>query len=169
MEVRDSNSWIPSVTCLKWNVVKKKAAILKRRFSFLFEGFESNTQAQCVDSPRPIRRGAHTVSSFICHAFGFGLFFIQNHGPQRARHSEGSSPHFKVTTVESACRPTQLGTCRTRLSEGISKRQQLKKKSAATARLSAQPNGLVVNLMEQPDNRRLRRYLPNDLPARFLV
>jgi hypothetical protein len=57
---------------------------------------------------------------------------------------------------------------------GISKHQQLKKKSAATAQytapLSAHPNGPVVNLMEQPDNnRRLRRHLPNDLPARFLV
>jgi hypothetical protein len=37
------------------------------------------------------------------------------------------------------------------------------------ARLSAHPNGLVVNLMELPDNRRLRRHLPNDLPTRFLV
>jgi hypothetical protein len=36
-------------------------------------------------------------------------------------------------------------------------------------RLSAHPNGLVVNLMEQPDNRRLRRHLPNGLPTRFLV
>jgi hypothetical protein len=35
--------------------------------------------------------------------------------------------------------------------------------------LSAHPNDLVVNLMELPDNRRLRRYLPNDLPTRFLV
>jgi hypothetical protein len=37
------------------------------------------------------------------------------------------------------------------------------------ARLSAHPNGLVVNLMELPDNRRLRRHLPNDLLARFQV
>jgi hypothetical protein len=35
--------------------------------------------------------------------------------------------------------------------------------------LSAHPNGLEVNLMAQLDNRRLRRHLPNDLPARFLV
>jgi hypothetical protein len=41
--------------------------------------------------------------------------------------------------------------------------------SQYSARLSAHPNGLVVNLMEQPDNRRLRRHLPNDLPTRFLV
>jgi hypothetical protein len=95
--------------------------------------------------------------------------------------------------------------CRIRLSEGISKHQQLKNKSTATAlnsgqksqigldtktywltdcqlqcntdadssqysaRLKAHPNGLVVNLMEQPDNRRLRRHLPNDPPTRFLV
>jgi hypothetical protein len=37
------------------------------------------------------------------------------------------------------------------------------------ARLSAHPNGLVVNLMELPDNRRLRRHLPNYLISRFLV
>jgi hypothetical protein len=41
--------------------------------------------------------------------------------------------------------------------------------SQYSARLSAHPNGLVVNLMERPDNRRLRRHLPNDLPTRFLV
>jgi hypothetical protein len=29
-------------------------------------------------------------------------------------------------------------------------------------RLSAHPNGLVLNLMELPDNRRLRGHLPND-------
>jgi hypothetical protein len=37
------------------------------------------------------------------------------------------------------------------------------------ARLSAHPNDLIVNLIELPDNRRLRRHLPNDLPTRFLV
>jgi hypothetical protein len=41
--------------------------------------------------------------------------------------------------------------------------------SQYSARLSAHPNGLVVNLIEQPDNRRLRRHLPNDLPTKFLV
>jgi hypothetical protein len=41
--------------------------------------------------------------------------------------------------------------------------------SQHSARLSAHPNGLIVNLMELPDNRRLRRDLPNDLPARVLV
>jgi hypothetical protein len=42
--------------------------------------------------------------------------------------------------------------------------------SQYSARLSAHPNGLVVNLMEQPDsNMRLRRHLPNDLPTRLLV
>jgi hypothetical protein len=34
-------------------------------------------------------------------------------------------------------------------------------------RLSVHPNDLVVNLMAQPDKRRLRRHLPNDLPTRF--
>jgi hypothetical protein len=41
--------------------------------------------------------------------------------------------------------------------------------SQYSARLSAHPNGLVVNLMDQPGNRRLRRHLPNGLPTRFLV
>jgi hypothetical protein len=38
-----------------------------------------------------------------------------------------------------------------------------------SARLSGHPNDLIVNLIELPDNRRLRRHLPNDLPNRFLV
>jgi hypothetical protein len=39
-----------------------------------------------------------------------------------------------------------------------------------SARLSAHHNGLMVNLIELPDNnRRLRKHLPNDLPTRFLV
>jgi hypothetical protein len=41
--------------------------------------------------------------------------------------------------------------------------------SQYSARLSAHPNGLVVNLIEQPDSRRLRRHQPNALPTRFLV
>jgi hypothetical protein len=58
--------------------------------------------------------------------------------------------------------------CWTRLSEGISKHQQLKKKSAATALnpVLASAN----NLIELPDNRRLRRWrMKNDLPTRFPV
>jgi hypothetical protein len=41
--------------------------------------------------------------------------------------------------------------------------------SQYSARLSAHPNGLIVNLIELPDNRRLRRHLLNDLPIRFQV
>jgi hypothetical protein len=41
--------------------------------------------------------------------------------------------------------------------------------SQYSARISVHPNDLVVNLMVQPDNRRLRRHLPNDLPTRFIV
>jgi hypothetical protein len=41
--------------------------------------------------------------------------------------------------------------------------------SQYSARLSAHPNELIANLMELPDNRRLQRHMPNDLPARFLV
>jgi hypothetical protein len=41
--------------------------------------------------------------------------------------------------------------------------------SQYSAHLSAHPNNLIANLMELPENRRLRRHLPNDLPTRFLV
>jgi hypothetical protein len=41
--------------------------------------------------------------------------------------------------------------------------------SQYSACFSAHPNDLIVNLMELPDKRRLRRRLPNDLPTRFLV
>jgi hypothetical protein len=41
--------------------------------------------------------------------------------------------------------------------------------SQFSARLSAHPNDLIVNLIELPDNRRLRRHLSNDLSTRFLV
>jgi hypothetical protein len=39
--------------------------------------------------------------------------------------------------------------------------------SQYSAHLSVYPNDLVVNLMTEPDNRRLQRHLPNDLPTRF--
>jgi hypothetical protein len=41
--------------------------------------------------------------------------------------------------------------------------------SQYSARINAQPNDLIVYLIELPDNRRLRKHLPNDLPTRFLV
>jgi hypothetical protein len=41
--------------------------------------------------------------------------------------------------------------------------------SQYSARFSTHPNDLIVNLIELPDNRRLRRHLPNDLPTGFLV
>jgi hypothetical protein len=41
--------------------------------------------------------------------------------------------------------------------------------SQYSARLSAHLNYLIVNLLELPENRRLGRRLPNDLPTRFLV
>jgi hypothetical protein len=37
------------------------------------------------------------------------------------------------------------------------------------ARLRTHSNQLVVHLIELPDSRRLRRYLPSDLPHRFLL
>jgi hypothetical protein len=39
--------------------------------------------------------------------------------------------------------------------------------SQYNARLSIHSNDLVVNLMAQPNNRRLRRHLSSDLPTRF--
>jgi hypothetical protein len=39
--------------------------------------------------------------------------------------------------------------------------------SQYSALLSVHPNNLVVNLMAQPTNKRLRRHLPNDLPTRL--
>jgi hypothetical protein len=41
--------------------------------------------------------------------------------------------------------------------------------SQHSARLSAHPNQLIVNLIELPGNRRLRKLLPNELPTRFLA
>jgi hypothetical protein len=41
--------------------------------------------------------------------------------------------------------------------------------SQHSARLSTHPNDLIVNLIELPDNRQLRRHVPNDLSTRFLV
>jgi hypothetical protein len=41
--------------------------------------------------------------------------------------------------------------------------------SQYSVRLSTHPNDVIVNLIELPDNRRLRRHLPKDLPTRFLA
>jgi hypothetical protein len=49
------------------------------------------------------------------------------------------------------------------------KEEILRYRSQYSARLSAHPNDVIVNLMELPHNRRLRTHLPNNLPARFLV
>jgi hypothetical protein len=47
-------------------------------------------------------------------------------------------------------------------------REEIRRYSSQySARLSAHPNGLVVNLTEHPNSRRLRKHLPNDLPTRF--
>jgi hypothetical protein len=49
-------------------------------------------------------------------------------------------------------------------------KQEIRRYSSQySARLSAHPNDLVVNLIDLPDNRRLRRHLPNDPLTRFLV
>jgi hypothetical protein len=41
--------------------------------------------------------------------------------------------------------------------------------SQYSARLSAHTNELIVKIIELPDNRRLRRHLPNDLPSVIVV
>jgi hypothetical protein len=63
-----------------------------------------------------------------------------------------------------------VGMCRIWLSEGISKYQQLKKKSRYSSQYNACLSAdLIINLIELPDNRRLQRHLTNYLSARFLV
>jgi hypothetical protein len=37
------------------------------------------------------------------------------------------------------------------------------------ARLTAHPNDILLTLLEQPERKRLRRHLSNDLPTRFMV
>jgi hypothetical protein len=41
--------------------------------------------------------------------------------------------------------------------------------SQYSACLSAHSNDLIVNLIELPNNRRLQKHLPNDMPTGFLV
>jgi hypothetical protein len=36
-------------------------------------------------------------------------------------------------------------------------------------RLTAHPNDILLALLEQPERKRLRRHLPNNLPTRFMV
>jgi hypothetical protein len=38
-----------------------------------------------------------------------------------------------------------------------------------SACLTAHPNDILLTLLEQPEHKRLRRHLPNDLPTRFMV
>jgi hypothetical protein len=37
------------------------------------------------------------------------------------------------------------------------------------ARLTAHPNDILLTLLEQPERKRLRRHLPNDLQTRFMM
>jgi hypothetical protein len=38
-----------------------------------------------------------------------------------------------------------------------------------SGRLTAYPNDILLTLLEQPERKRLRRHLPNDLPTRLMV
>jgi hypothetical protein len=48
-------------------------------------------------------------------------------------------------------------------------KEEIRRYSSQYSGLKEHPNDLIVNLMELPDHRRLRRHLPNDLPTKFLV
>jgi hypothetical protein len=49
-------------------------------------------------------------------------------------------------------------------------KEEMKRYSSQySVRPSAHQNDVIANLMKLPDNRLLRRYLPNDLPIRLLV
>jgi hypothetical protein len=97
-----------------------------------------------------------TILKPICITLGYGFHF-----------QHWNSRTFPMGSL------AQLGMCRIRLSEGISTHQQLQKKSAATAlnTVLASAHIQMTNNkpIELPDNRRLCRHLPNDLPTRFLV
>jgi hypothetical protein len=38
-----------------------------------------------------------------------------------------------------------------------------------SSRLTAHPNDILLTFLEQPERKRPRRHLPNDLPTRFMV
>jgi hypothetical protein len=48
-------------------------------------------------------------------------------------------------------------------------KEEIHRYSSQYRRLSAHPNDQIVNNIELPGNKRLRRHLPNDLQTRFLV
>jgi hypothetical protein len=58
--------------------------------------------------------------------------------------------------------------CRVQLSKGIFKHQELNKKSSSqySGGRSVHPKDLVVNILVQPEGRRLGIHHPNDLPTR---
>jgi hypothetical protein len=54
------------------------------------------------------------------------------------------------------------------LKEGRALTEEIRRYSNQySARLTTHPNDQILILMELPDNRRLRRQVPNDLPDRF--
>jgi hypothetical protein len=83
---------------------------------------------------------------------------ILEHFKSKALHMIVDSPWYVPNTV--IWRDLQIPTV---------KEEIRRYSSQYSAHLSAHRNDLIVNLMELPDNRRLRRQLPNDLPTRFLV
>jgi hypothetical protein len=83
---------------------------------------------------------------------------ILEHFESKSLHMIVDTPWYVLNTV--IRRDPQIPTVK----DGIRRYS-----SQYSARLSTHPNGLIVNLIEVPDNRRLRRHLPNDLPTRFLV
>jgi hypothetical protein len=109
--------------------------------------------------------GCHVVSVTdpYSHILGFLDRALQHHVikyffQSKALHKMVDAPWYIPNTVirRNLQIPTvKVGICRY--------------SSQYSARLSAHPNDVTVNLMELPDNKRLRIFMPNDLPTRFLV
>jgi hypothetical protein len=89
---------------------------------------------------------------------GYGFHFQHRHSRSKALCMIVDAPWYVQNTV--IRRDHQIST---------DKEEIRRYSSQYSARLSAHPNDLIVNHMETPDNRRLWRHLPNDLPTRFLV
>jgi hypothetical protein len=78
---------------------------------------------------------------------------ILEHSQSKVLHTNVDGPWYVSNTVI----PKDLQT-------PTAKEEICHYSSQYSARISAHPNDLAVNFMAQPDNRRLLRHMPNDLP-----
>jgi hypothetical protein len=83
---------------------------------------------------------------------------ILEHFKPKVMHMIVDAPWYELNTV-----------IRRDLQTATEKEEILHYSSQYSVRLSVHPNNLVVNLMAEADNRRLRRHMPKDLPTRFQV